>query len=199
VSLNEFFQSLLSGSVAGGVVAALVIRFWGSYVQEKGKNLATKQDIADITREIEEAKQPFFELQEQIKGFHQLRFAAIDRRLQAHQEAFTLWRKLLATAHTKDAGRTAMECQTWWERHCLYLEPTVRQAFVAAYNAAGEHRLYLEDRSNPDVVRENWRTITQFPAILFAAVQLPTLTPEEEKNLTEAARHAAGEHIATPR
>jgi hypothetical protein len=48
-----------------------------SYLSEKGKNLATKQDIAEITREIESVKASFLEHQMQFSLFHQKRSEAI--------------------------------------------------------------------------------------------------------------------------
>ena len=48
------FQVLiLAGMIAVGV---LVRRYLPSYAKEKGKNLATKEDIADITKKVEEVR-----------------------------------------------------------------------------------------------------------------------------------------------
>ncbi len=63
------------------------------------------------------------------KGKHQLRMAALDRRSEAHQEAFALCRKLVSSVHHENIGEVVMECQYWWNKNCLYLGPEAREAF----------------------------------------------------------------------
>ena len=75
------------------------------YLRKKGENLATKQDIAEITEDIEKIRSVYAKsledisqqnrlLLEQAKRKHQLSIAALDRRLEAHQQAYSLWWKL---------------------------------------------------------------------------------------------------------
>ena len=48
------------GGVIGGVITWFLIKsFLPSYLTEKGKNLATKEDIGEITREVEAIKNDF--------------------------------------------------------------------------------------------------------------------------------------------
>jgi hypothetical protein len=49
-------------------------------------------------------------LMEELRARNQLRMAALDKRLQAHQEAFALWQKL--TARSAQPADVIMECQT---------------------------------------------------------------------------------------
>ena len=60
----------------------------GSFIREKGKNLATKKDIGRITKEIESVKSIYTKEIEHIREKQQLRLAAIDKRLEAHQKAY---------------------------------------------------------------------------------------------------------------
>jgi hypothetical protein len=56
----------------------------------------------------------------------QLRMAALDRRLQAHQEAYHLWQRLYWASSSSDDEQimsVATESEQWWEQNCLYLEP----------------------------------------------------------------------------
>jgi hypothetical protein len=51
-------KSMLTGFgagalVAGGVAYLVVKHFLSSYLSEKGKNLATREDIEEITRKVE--------------------------------------------------------------------------------------------------------------------------------------------------
>lgn len=88
---------LLSAAAIGGVVESSIIGviLLPGYLGEKGKNLATKEDIEHITDKIEAIKTQYAFLVEAAKVDNQLRVAALDARLQKAQQAFTLWRKLL--------------------------------------------------------------------------------------------------------
>ena len=81
------------------VIISLVFLFFKLYVSafiaEKGKNLATRQDIEEITNKIEGVRIQYTLLAEELKARHQFRLAALEKRLEVHQQAFTLWRKLL--------------------------------------------------------------------------------------------------------
>src|SRR5689334_15919765 len=64
----------------------------------------------------------------------QLRLAALDKRLQAHQEAFTLWQRLIfADRRNDEFSKVVTECQDWWQSNCLYLTSEARSAFRKAY------------------------------------------------------------------
>ena len=180
----EFLGPFGLGALAAFLIAGLFVRqFLPAYFTEKGKNLATKEDMAAITHEVERVKNQYAALLEGLKTRNSLRVAAIDKRLQVHQEAFTHWRELMSKTHTDDVGKEVLICQTWWEQNCLYLEPEVRSAFVDAYSAAAMHNQLVRSRPEYTVVQENWKRVTRFPDLLFAAVQLPSLTKIEVKTL----------------
>ena len=173
----------LGAILAGGLVWLLLKSFVPSYLMQKAENLATREDIAKITHEIERVKSQYAVLLEELKATHQLRLAAIDRRLQVHQEAFALWRELLGSTHSQEAGKIVMKCQDWWEKNCLYLEPKVRQAFVEAYSAAHTHHALVQSHADSKLISETWMRITKFPDIVFDAIQLPALSEIESKSL----------------
>jgi len=176
--LGAYGLAVLSVAVIAFVVGKHGL---GAYLSEKGKNLATREDVEHITRLVESAKAPYTELLEELRARHQLRLAAVDRRLQAHQEAFVLWRDLVRVVHKEGVGKAVVDCELWWERNCLYLEPEVRESFVRAYSAANIHRSLLGDRSDAEGVQANWREVMQFPDVLFRATRLPTLSELERK------------------
>ncbi len=173
----------IGGVVFLGVAWLFLRSYLPSYFAKKAENLATREDIAGITHEIESVKAQYAVLIEDSKAKHQLRMAALDRRLQAHQEAFTLWREILGATHTEGIGKVVIKCQEWWEKNCLYLEPKVRDAFVAAYSAAHSHSAYVRARTDSKSLTENWELITKFPNVLFEAIQLPPLSDAEAKAL----------------
>jgi hypothetical protein len=171
-------------AIIAGIVVFLLLKFFlPGYLTEKGKNLATSEDIANITKKIEAVKADCSVLLEELKSKHQLKLAAIDKRLEVHQEAFTLWRKLMTKTNTDEIGNTVIECQTWWEKNCLYLEPTAREAFSNAYHAAAIHKDFLHHTVAPETMQNNWLNIKNAGQIILSAVELPQLTDSELKEL----------------
>ena len=178
------FEAVILGLVSGAVVFLLLKIYLPGYLSEKGKNLATSEDIEKITQKIESVKLDYSKLLEELKSKHQLKLAAIDKRLDVHQEAFTLWRRLMSKAHTEEVFGVVMECQTWWEENCLYLEPSARTAFSDAYHSAMSHKDILNTR-NPDRVQENFSKIREAGQKILEAVQLPRLSDVELKELKD--------------
>ena len=173
-----------------GLILAFSRKYFDAYVVKKGSNQADKEDIEKLTRLVEEVKSKFAAdlaaLNHQYattieakKVSSQLRMTALDRRLQAHQDAFALWRKLLKACHTPSVHTVVSECETWWESHCLYLEPPARQAFATAFWCAGQHSSLLNSgRGVPGAAQDiaaNWKSITDTAAIIEASVALPPM------------------------
>lgn len=172
------------GAVVAAIVTALLLRHYlPAYLNEKGKNLATREDIASITREIERVRSEYGAMLEELKARHQLRLAAIDHRLRAHQEAFTLWQGLIT--EPEDSGKAILECQAWWGKNCLYLEPDVRQAFVVAYHNAHNRAEFVRIGADARLITDAWAKVMEFPDVLFAAIQLPGLSELEVKAMQE--------------
>lgn len=61
-----------------GAIGLLLYRYLPAYTAEKGKNLATKEDIAEITKQIEGVKSAYAHELEGVR-------AALDSRLSIHQ------------------------------------------------------------------------------------------------------------------
>lgn len=68
MEVASFLQIFLSGGAAGGIAATLVLGFWKSYWTKKAENLATKQDIGEITRAVEQVKQEYALSLEKVKS-----------------------------------------------------------------------------------------------------------------------------------
>ena len=184
----EHFATILGNFSLGVVIGGFIVFYFTkpyliSYLTKKAENLATKEDIASITDQVELVKSQYSVILENIKAKNQLRLAALDKRLQVHQEAFTLWRELFGAIHSPDIGKAVIICQEWWGKNCIYLEPEVRRAFTDAYTAANMHASILQDRTGSTQAKANWKIITNFPNTLFAAIQLPALTEMEAKSL----------------
>lgn len=157
--------------------------FLSPYLAKKGENLATKEDIAEITRKVEEVKLQYSLLTENLKAKHQLRLGALEKRLEVHQLAFVLWRNLYGSIHSENVGASVIKCQEFWEQNCVYLEPNVREAFVAAFSCASNHSGLLQSRADSQAINENWQQIISFPNILLKSVELPSLSEIENESL----------------
>ncbi|HCG5296741.1 TPA: hypothetical protein NJZ52_004507 [Vibrio parahaemolyticus] len=183
------------GSFSMGLATALmfvvlITKFYiPAYLKEKAKNLATKEDISEITEAIEKVRSQYNEkLQELIyqnnvqleghKALNQLRVVAPERRLQAHQEAFALWRKMLSGLHSDERVNVVMECQDWYNQNCLYLSAKSREAFSVAYGALAIHNDLLQDRTQPESVKRNYLEITNAGSIIVQSVELPALSAD---------------------
>jgi hypothetical protein len=56
-------------------------------------------------------------------------------------------------------------------------------SFVSAYAAAQLQQELVHGNAGAELIKENWARVTEFPDILFQAVQLPKLSELEAKSL----------------
>lgn len=190
----------LAGSFGAGAGVAVLIGwlllkfFAASYLGEKGKNLATKEDIAAITRQIEGVKSEYTILAEQFKAKHQLRMAAVDRRLQAHQEAFALWRRIIRSFDQETGWEEVHDaCQKWWDSNCLFLEPTARDAFscaIVSTNILRDVDLRRRGEDGTDQAMILFEAVAGAGDEIAKAVALPGLAPAEQHELQESISHS---------
>jgi len=172
--LRQLVTFSFGAIVSGIVVYLLATRFLSTYLNKKGENLATKEDVQHITDLVKEVEHRYNVLLEEKKATQQLRMAALDKRLEAHQKAFALWRKLTMTEGF-EVGPAVIECQTWWEENCLYLEPEVREAFPRAYVSYNTRQQLLECRGSADSIKAAWADVIRFPDVLFNALARKSL------------------------
>lgn len=188
---NEFYQ-IIRQSLQEGVtldiksfificLLTLVGGYLGSYIHTKGKNLATKEDISDITHAVESIRTQYAQLLERQKLQYQLSIAALDERLSAHQKAYELWWNLLGNVHNEDENfKKVLECQDWWIKNSLYLSSEARTAFSDAYHAARLHPDLVKDRSNVQAIKDNWEKIRVAGEVIVKSVALPSWGKEYE-------------------
>ena len=116
----------------------------------------------------------------------QLKLAALDRRLEAHQQAYTLWRKLLfADKETGEVYKVVAECQDWWEANCVFLTGDAREAFMRAYRSASDHASFLAIRAEYKLVKETWNDVLRVGDIILEGVHLPSISGLEEKRVKD--------------
>ncbi len=181
-AIKDFVASFGIGALVAVISITVFVRaYLLSYLSEKAKNLATKEDVRAITDEIEAVKHGYTSLIETQRATQQLRLAAIDKRLEIHQEAFARWRDLFSAIYESKIDEVAGECNQWWGENCLYLEPDVRQAFIDAVIYAKEHKSLVESRAGIQAIESSMAKIRAFPDTLFNAIQLPILNDDEKK------------------
>ncbi|MCA7890019.1 hypothetical protein LGM58_43380 [Burkholderia contaminans] len=177
----------LLGVLAGAGVILLAQEFLPGYFRKKGENLATKEDIAEITKRQEEIKHQFAEIIEISKQRHSLRTLIADKRMDAHQQAFKKVKGLLSA---RDNQAVIDDCKAWMDDHCLYLALGARQAVWQAIGHAEVRAHCIAEAANEGNSPEHRRAyhesaVNEWTAIMGAlpeivtAVELPALGDEE--------------------
>jgi len=107
---------------------------------------------------------------------HQLRTAALEKRLQVHQEAFALWRSIRQLIES-DVGKPSLieECEKWWENNNLYLTAQAREAFVKAYHAANDIHKYRDVPEYSKLYKEAVENIKNAGKVIVEGVNLPPI------------------------
>ena len=110
----------------------------------------------------------------------QLRLAALDKRLQAAQEAMTLWNRLRA-ANEKESDELAIlqDCKDWWDRNSLYLTAEARDAFNKACRAAGDLFVARARHANWDEMKALSAIIDRAAPVIAESVYLPPIAELE--------------------
>jgi hypothetical protein len=72
--------------VALGIGGLLFRKYLPKYVEKKAENLATKEDVAEITKLTEQARLPFLETLERMRGELQRQSATLTRRQELYVE-----------------------------------------------------------------------------------------------------------------
>lgn len=172
--------------------------YFGSYLRTKGKNLATKEDIKSITDEIESVKTEYAKQLEmlfqdnrvilsKLQQHHELKLAALDKRLAVHQEAYVLWYKLMGVANDREKShQVVQECQEWFVNNSLYLTDESRDAFHEAYMETIIRPGLLEDRqNNAKEIKENFMKIRNAGSRIVESVNLPSWGDKEYSPIDE--------------
>ncbi|MDP2302502.1 MAG: hypothetical protein Q8N03_08770 [Ignavibacteria bacterium] len=83
-----------------------------------------------------------FELERKDK----YKLVAIEKRLEAHQQAYFHWEKLISVIHEKDQEKRNSlinNAREFWFSNCLYLEKTTRQEFLVGINRVSDYQTLL--------------------------------------------------------
>jgi len=171
VPTDEFLRAILSIPGVAALVAALFQLVRDQAAQER----------ALILQEIRHQNQLVIE---QGTRRHQLRLAALERRLVAHQEAYTRWwqlRRLIMRDEGLKLFDFAYGCEEWWTQNCIFLEAEAREAFYKAIINAHVHGALIRDGSvSEGSKKESLAAIRRAGPLLVKAVELPVINADEE-------------------
>lgn len=188
---NGYLLPIVSGLCAllGGALSGAFTSYWA----RKGENLATKEDISDITKNTQEVLIEFDKERHRLRVEADLRTVVLDKRFQAHQEAYkhaATFRLIRSMSDGVEKTKKINEISEWWFEKNLYLEPQVRVAFTQGLSAADAHRGLLEeatlarDTGSTDLaermtaVEDNGEKIRRLTGIIENAVELsPIVLP----------------------
>lgn len=175
-------------ALLGMVVGWILKPAYEGFARRKG------EIVAELThaRELEELKalgrkavdQDNETHKAQLASRNSMRAASLDKRLDAHQAAFSLWWELRNKVHGDEEilAECISKCQSWWVENCLYLDPNVREDFSLAYSSASFHRHYVtslvRDKGIAQYLEANWARIMAPGKSLPSAVELPSIAED---------------------
>lgn len=169
---GKLLANLESWLIFAGVVFLVncIAGFVVSYFKKRGENYATRRDIQEITEKVEQIKS-------ELQARHTLRFAALEKRLQTHQDAFRLLRKILFHVQQPDKLQDAIEeCAVWYDENVLYLETEAQKAFWTAYIAATDLAMLSgQQPRDANAYKSSWKEIRDAIQTIASVVGLPSL------------------------
>ncbi|MDP2037812.1 MAG: hypothetical protein Q8L04_10550 [Ignavibacteria bacterium] len=121
-------------------------KYLPSYFNEKGKNLATKEDIADITNRIESVKSTYEKTLVKFSTFHKNQ-ADVIANLYKHlvtalDDAFQLTTP--NDERLKRANKSSSEFISYYKLHRIYLEPHIKEQIESILIIMGESYIDFE-------------------------------------------------------
>ena len=92
--------------------------------------------------------------------------AALDKRLDVHQKAFSLSLQLPSAAENPEGkSKFLHDCDKFWKNNCLFMVPQVRESFRLAYQTAWIFPTYkdqyMRGEINEKQLNEKWHKITR--------------------------------------
>jgi hypothetical protein len=121
---------------------------------------------------------------------NQLRLAAIERRLEVHQQAYVLWAEMMSSVHDREIHDVVARCQDFWKANCLYLEPVSRRAFKECYSTASIYANCIRDHESPDRVQKEWKSMNGLGEVLARGVNLPSIGELEASDFKPANKNS---------
>lgn len=155
------------------------------YVLETGKNAAVKKDLAKMADIVEEVKNKYNLLIEDVRSRNSLKMAAIDKRLKVHQEAYTYWNEIISSYKNELLLNSILEqAQSHYNLNCLYLDATVSNKYhEMLYWASHYHDIVIECREGDELAlkqKEDFLALLKsIGNLIRSAVSLPSINEDQ--------------------
>lgn len=156
--------------------------FGGSYLAEKAKGRATKEDIQDITKRVEEVKSEYVRQIEDFKAHHQLRMLAAEKRLEAHQSAYYFSDRLfdsVANDTIKDFYAAIDDGYSWYNKNCIFLTQKSRDVFLQLLRRLPDLRIQVAEAGGKDFnynqMVDTWTFIRDAGNVFLGEIELPAM------------------------
>jgi len=113
--------------------------------------------------------------QQQIES--QLRLAAIDKRLQVHQEAYAYWIKIIrAMGDRETLGDLLKQAYEWWDNNCLYFSsPDLATDFRRTITEAGGYETMRRGGASATLLEDIYKQLMATGEKIQSAVGLPAI------------------------
>jgi hypothetical protein len=125
---SETVVSIVFGitQIAQGIIILLINRRFDSRLHQMRKDFEFQINIA-------ERKDRY-------------RLAALDKRLETHQEAYALARKMIQTLHSNSEEKHEIirKVEEFWNRQCLFLTNETRLSFRNAFSDYSIYHIYMD-------------------------------------------------------
>lgn len=174
--------------------------YFPKYLENKAKNLATKEDMGEITSIVESIKQSKaielellaqqhrFEIM-RLEQVNDLRMAALDKRLEVYQDAYELvYGMLEAVGHRAEEIKILQKAGEFWKTKSLYMSEEVRAKIDKAMLATNMYES-TRDPSSPVSLADLRKQISDTLRSIEAAVNLPSFVNAAEVEAENSLRH----------
>lgn len=184
-------------TLAGMIIGFIVTIFLSNRDRKHRKELlqleiSNKKEMFEIEKT---QRQELFNLERKDK----FRQVAIEKRLEAHQQALVYWYKLRDIYHEKNEEIRKGVIDTaydFWYSNCLYLEKNTQKEFYAAIvivEMNPTNILMRQESTDPntrkemnDLIKNNWDRFLIVHSLIFSEVELePIKLSEKERSLIE--------------
>ncbi len=121
---------------------------------------------------------------------NKFKLAALDKRMDKHQEVYSLWIEFYHNFHSPQATEVAERCEEWWFKNCLYLEEKPRASFKKALFHAGSYQGYSDEMKRKfwPTIENVGREITEAVDLAFLAEGMETKRIQEPENSSKETR-----------
>lgn len=119
-----------------------------------------------------------------IKRHDVYAMAALDKKMEAHQTAFSYAWKFPDLAHNKDTDKRVSlfnEIQEWYIKNCIYLEPITRNEFYSTLWKAENYYIKLDLFGQNKLTHEEliaeWKALFKIRQTILDGVSEPLIIP----------------------